>query len=133
MPDRRGERTVVSVFTGKIVGAKAHGDHGDARLVGRVTGSRVQVAEVVGIGLDQQDIRPGGDCVGPFDVQGDLSRPAGVGGGQGDSTVLVDHAEEGRAGAVAGSAANVERFVECLEIANDIGIAVGVDNIPRAA
>ena len=55
--------------------APAQGDGRDAGKVCRGRDGVVQVAEGVRVGLDEDDVRPGGDGVGPFHVHGFLVLP----------------------------------------------------------
>ena len=123
MPHRRGEDGVIARFTTEFAAAPAHRDGDDAGRVPRVVDRRHEVGHRIALRLDQQDIGRRRDRVGPFHVEGDLARPAGVGCRQTRRSRLTHLCERG--------VRQPERDVELFEVIGNIWVVVGIDDRDR--
>src|SRR5436305_353094 len=94
----RGEVEIIRGLGGPLAAAKAHGNDRYAGLAAGVVDGGKQVAEIVGVGLDEEDLGSGGDGMGPFDIEADFQSPALVGGGEGGAAILIDLGEAGGRG-----------------------------------
>ena len=86
-----------------------------------VTHRGQQIADRGAIGLDQQDVGPRGNGVGPLHVQRDFRGPARVRRGQVRGAARLAHLREYRIG-------QAERLIELVQVAGDVGIVVGIDD-----
>ena len=120
---RRREIGVEGRFAGELAAPPAHRHDGHARLTaGEVDGGQ-QVRAGIVVGLDQEDVGPRRDGVGPLDVERDLGGPAAVGGRRAAPAPLVDFGE-GRVG-------QSELHVELVQVVGDVRVVEGVDDGDR--
>ncbi len=97
-------------------------------VAGRVVLRREQVREAARARLDEQDLRPGCDRVGPLDVERDLERPARVPARVARTAVLVDLGEAAVRG---GAGGQPELAREGVQVALGVRVVVGVDDRDR--
>ena len=110
----------------KLAAAPTHRHGNHAGRVARVVHRRQQVVVRGAVRLDEQDVGPRRDRVGPLHIQGDFRSPARVRLGQPARAAGLTYLGEDGVG-------EVERLGELFQVAGDVRIVVGVDDGDRRA
>ena len=116
---RLKDAVVVGRLRGILPAAEAHGDDHDAGLVGGVGGGCEKVGVGVVVGLDEENVGPRSDGVGPLDVQRDLRGPTAV-RRRGRAAAGLVHLREAR------GVGKAEDLIELVQVVGYVRIVVGV-------